>query len=160
MCTYAIKLLKVYENKEYLCLLLELIEGVNLHELIRSQKYLNEDDSKIIAAQILLSVDYFHQRGIIHRDLKPSNILIFNSSTTQKEVKIADFGFAKDLNEEELDKVQLVCGRIGYHAPDVLKLEKQSLKSDMFSIGVVLYNMISGKHLFDGKNQEEIIVRN
>ena len=51
-----------------------------------------------------------------------------------------------------MEEDQLVCGTIGYHAPEVLKLEKVSLKSDMFSIGIVLYNMISGRHLFEGKN--------
>ena len=158
-CANVIRIIKVYEDQKYLCLLLELKEGGSLYDLICKQNKLKEDDSKIITAQILLAADYFHQRQILHRDLKPNNILIFNNSANQKEVTIADFGFAMDLSKVQKEN-QPICGTVGYHSPEVLRLEKYSEKSDIFSIGVVLYNMITGRCLFDGRNRDEIVIKN
>ena len=106
-----------------------------------------------------MAADFFHKRKIIHRDLKPENVLLFKKSIRENEVTIADFGFAKDLSlNEPFD--EMICGTIGYHAPEVLMKGEYSQKSDIFSLGVILYNMISGASLFTGRNQREICYKN
>ena len=109
--------------------------------------------------QLLLAADFFHKRNIIHRDLKPENILLFKKSFHENEITIADFGFAKDLSIGKPSN-EMICGSLGYHAPEVLKDGDYSLKSDIFSIGVILYNMISGSSLFKGRNEREIMKKN
>lgn len=90
-----------------------------------------------------------HKRGVVHRDLKPENILLScNKNEPECEVGayIADFGFSR--NQETMENEKIVAGTIGYFAPETLKYGTSSSKSDIFSVGCLLYYLITGKQIF------------
>lgn len=153
------RIYKIYETSQNIYILMELKEGGNLKECILSRKFFLEDGVKIICAQILLTVDYFHKRGVLHRDLKPENILLNKNSKCENEVTVCDFGFAIDLTLPQ-SKKSLICGTLGYFAPEALRGEKLCPKSDIFSIGSILFNLFTGRLLFHGRNQNEIVISN
>jgi serine/threonine protein kinase len=104
-------------------------------------------------AQLLLAVDLMHRRNIVHRDLKPDNILIIDLKDLS--VCITDLGMAcRTDNHAELI---MKCGTPGYVAPEILKGQKASTKVDIFSLGSLFYNLLSGLSLYKGKNPTEVL---
>lgn len=97
-----------------------------------------------------------HRKKTIHRDIKPENILILNRE--QLQVCFADLGLACKVTDSKYLYVK--CGTPGYVDPDVLKGRRFNLKSDIFSLGSLLFNMISGRLLFSGKTAKEILGSN
>ena len=118
---------------------------------------------KIIVAQLLLTVDFMSRKGIIHRDLKPENILLNSKEKGNFDIRIADFGFSilkasEDPNEK--CEVGLVCGTGGYIPPEALHGDGYTLKSDVFSVGSIMYSLLSMRNLFFGKDQLAILEQN
>lgn len=99
---------------------------------------------------MLLTVDFIHKQGIVHRDIKLDNILIKKIEETQYVVKLADFGFATFAGLKK-QPLFVKCGTPGYTAPEILRGQGYSLNSDIFSLGSVLFNLLSGCYLFAGK---------
>lgn len=126
----------------------------------------------MITAQLLLSVDYMNRNQIVHRDLKPENILLAkkfqegrscNEKDDHLDVKMADFGYAIKLHgSQDGDKSPKfrIFGTPCYIAPEVLKHQGYSAKSDVFSVGSILFNMLTHKHLFPGVTNSEVIDEN
>ena len=108
---------------------------------------------------ILEAISYVHSKGIIHRDLKPEN-LILKSKDNDYDVKIADFGLASFIKDGE--KLNLPCGSPGYVGPEVLdsSFGGYDTKADIFSIGVILYVLLTGWPAFPGANVNDIITKN
>ena len=137
----------VVEHDGIMFLVLEYVEGQTLRERLREPLTLEEFFS--IAEQCLAGLQAAHERGILHCDLKPENLMI----TSTGQVKILDFGFARRVETDEtrmsleLSKV-LVGGTPGYMAPEVLMGESPDQRSDIFSIGVVFYEALLGRHPF------------
>src|SRR5438132_6836733 len=141
----------------------ELIEGETLRErLTRGQMQLSE--AVDIAIQVAGALAGAHARGIVHRDIKPENIML----QPDGYVKVLDFGLAKLTEQEELtttmysaDKVDvssgLVMGTVKYMSPEQARGEQVDPRSDIFSFGVVLYEMFAGRAPFEGKNSNELI---
>lgn len=107
-------------------------------------------------------------KGVFHRDLKPDNILLNSikggnqqegEGSAEIEITIADFGFAMDASKERGDDT-LICGTAGYFPPEILKGLPLSYKSDVFSLGCILYNLMSKRQLFFGHSQREILIKN
>jgi serine/threonine protein kinase len=135
-----LKLFEVYEDEEHFFLVLELVEGSELFDKIVDLGNYSEKDAANIVRQIVSAVEYLHQNGIVHRDLKPENLL--SSGEGEKEVvKVADFGFAKNFGEE---KLMTSCGSPGYVAPEVLTEDTYTNAVDMWSVGVIVYILLSG----------------
>lgn len=98
-------------------------------------------------------------RNIIHRDLKPENVLLsFDLDKKNPDAYIADFGFACELQEH--DESNEIYGTPGYLAPEVLRGETCTFKSDIFSIGSIIFNIVTGAYLFKGTSVKEVLYKN
>ena len=141
-------------------LVLELIEGDTLAALLERGP-LKLERALSIAAQICDALDHAHRRGITHRDLKPSNVMLSESG-----VKVLDFGVGKSVSpmsgatvtrESTLTNEGAIVGTLHYMAPEQLEGRPTDARSDIFSFGAVLYEMLSGRKAFDGPSQASII---
>ena len=108
---------------------------------------------------IFEALAYVHSKDIVHRDLKPEN-LIFRTKDNHRDIIIADFGLAATVKNGK--KLHLPCGSLGYVAPEVLggSGEGYDTQADIFSIGVILYVMLTGNGCFSGRNEREIMKKN
>ena len=143
-----LKLFEVYESEEEFFLVMELVPGKELFDKIVERGQYSEKDASNIVRQIISAVEYLHEQGIAHRDLKPENLLS-SGDDTNEIIKIADFGFSKDFND---DKLQTSCGSPGYVAPEVLTSESYDRSVDMWSIGVIVYILLCGYPPFYADN--------
>jgi len=137
-----LKLFEVYEDDDSFYLVMELVKGKELFDKIVDRGMYSERDAARIIHQVVSAVDYLHENGIAHRDLKPENLL--SSGDGESEVvKIADFGFSKNFGEDG-EKLMTSCGSPGYVAPEILTAESYDKSVDMWSVGVIIYILLSG----------------
>ncbi|MGC2696361.1 MAG: serine/threonine-protein kinase [Candidatus Angelobacter sp.] len=132
---------------------MELIEGTTLHELLAEKRVLATEEIVQITRQISRGLDYAHSNGIIHRDVKPANIMITANGT----IKIMDFGIAK--SGGQVTNTGQVLGTPNYMAPEQVKGRPLDGRSDLFSLGVILYEMLTGEKPFVGQNVTTIIYK-
>jgi predicted Ser/Thr protein kinase len=132
---------------------MEFIEGTTLHALITEKRVLPAEEIIQISRQICKGLDYAHSNGIIHRDIKPANIMI----TAEGTVKIMDFGIAKAGGG--MTSTGQVLGTPNYMSPEQVKGKVLDGRSDLFSFGVVLYEMVTGEKPFAGQNVTTIIYK-
>lgn len=128
-------------------IVLEYVPGESLNRVLSREKKLPLDRALKLAAEIADALDYAHAQGVIHRDIKPANILI----TQDGRAKIADFGIAK-LNLSHFTMPGRVLGTPAYMAPEQLSGEAVDGRSDLFSLGVILYAMVTGHSPFQGNS--------
>ena len=149
-----------HENRHFI--VMQYIEGETLAQMIRS-KTLESNQILPLAQQIVAAIDEAHAHGIIHRDIKPGNIMV----TTSGQVKVLDFGLAKIVrkkqtldgseNVSELSRAGIFRGTVAYMSPEQLRGEKLDYRTDIFSLGAVLYEMISGSNPHACGTNAEII---
>ena len=132
---------------------MEFIEGTTLHELLAEQRVLATDEVLQLTRQICRGLDYAHSNGIVHRDIKPANIMITANGT----VKIMDFGIAK--SGGQVTNTGQVLGTPNYMSPEQVKGRPLDGRSDLFSLGVILYEMLTGEKPFVGQNVTTIIYK-
>ncbi|HEX7286536.1 MAG TPA: serine/threonine-protein kinase, partial [Candidatus Angelobacter sp.] len=132
---------------------MEFIHGTTLHELLTQQRILPAEEVVQLSRQICRGLDYAHTHGIVHRDVKPANIMITPSGT----VKIMDFGIAKAGGS--MTSTGQVLGTPNYMAPEQVKGRPLDGRSDLFSFGVILYEMLTGEKPFVGQNVTTIIYK-
>lgn len=138
----------VFETREHLYLIIELAEGGELFDQIVEHGPYSEQDASSIIRQIIKAVAYLHEKGIAHRDIKPENILLKNKSQPL-HIKLADFGLAKILSSVQF--TYTACGTPGYVAPEVLFRRGYDKVVDMWSVGVIMYILLSGYPPFHDK---------
>jgi calcium-dependent protein kinase len=148
-----VKLFEFYSNKSTYYLILEFCEGGNLYEFVDENK-LSEFQVIYIMFQILSAMNYCHNMNILHGDLKPDNILIKKSECGLCRVKICDFGTSHIFKKGEKQKEAV--GTLNYMAPEVLK-EKYNQKCDLWSCGVTMYILLTGKKPFLGRDDIEVM---
>jgi calcium/calmodulin-dependent protein kinase I len=124
---------------------------------------LNEDKVRFIMMQLLIAVDQMHKKGIIHRDIKLENILVCEQDEVtedkQFQVCLADFGFACS-DDDAPEVLHMRCGTPNYLDPEVLKGGAFTRKSDIFSLGSVMFTLLSGLRLFPGEDSFQILINN
>lgn len=135
-------------------LVMEYIQGDDLkHHLDRGVRYSLEQSLKIVR-DLLSALDYAHKQGIVHRDIKPANLLIEPGG----RVKLTDFGVARIQDSGEATRTQgSMVGTLKYMAPEQVQGQKIDSRADLFSVGVVLYQLLTDKRPFDGDNDFSII---
>lgn len=152
---YAVKIHEIYEKDNKIVVVYEWIEGFDLSKLIEISGKIESEVALIIAYKVLEVLDYIHNKGIIHRDIKPSNILI----SKEGFVKLTDFGIAKKKDSPEITQPGFVIGTPFYMSPEQVSGEKLSSLSDIFSLGSTLYEMVTGKKAFTGKDTTQILIK-
>lgn len=141
-------------------LVMELVEGHNLRKIIKQQGPLSIDVVAEITAQTCAALDEAHRRNIIHRDIKPDNIIL-NSTTSGLRVKVLDFGIAKlrDLAVSDLTQTGSVMGTPHYMSPEQCMGEELDSRSDIYSLGVVLYEILCGVAPFHSPTPSAVVVQ-
>mmetsp|Transcript_16432 Transcript_16432/g.25381 ORF Transcript_16432/g.25381 Transcript_16432/m.25381 type:complete len:231 (-) Transcript_16432:71-763(-) len=137
-----VKLLDVFEDEKYLCLVMELMTGGELFDLIIEKEQFSELEAREATRSLIDAIGYCHSRGICHRDIKPENLLLQSKELGLSSLKLADFGLARLLDEKTMLKT--MCGSPGYVAPEVLEEKPYGKQCDCWSIGVVTYILLSG----------------
>jgi serine/threonine protein kinase len=148
---------EVYESKKYIHLVLSYLDGGELFERIKSKQVYQEKTAISVMKNMLEALNYMHENKVVHRDLKPEN-LILASKKNDHDLRIADFGLASFVKDGELLKLR--CGSPGYVAPEILQDVGYNEMSDIFSAGVILYVLLTGRPAFRGYNLNEILVKN
>ena len=146
-------IIKTYDyctDDNFLYISLEYCENGTLHKFL-DKRPLKEIHCKLYFSQIISAIKYLNNKHILHRDLKPQNILLdkFNN------IKLADFDFAKFADNNTLLKT--ICGTPLYMAPEIIKYKQYNNKSDIWSLGIILYQMITGKHPYKAKTHYDLI---
>lgn len=142
----------IYSNRSYY-LVMEHVDGENLQTVIEHLSPIPANIAMLIALDIARGLEYTHTRNIIHRDIKPSNILI----SYDGNVKIIDFGIARDDLSTRLTLTGMIVGTPAYMSPEQANGDSLTPKSDLFSLGVLLYEMVTGLKPFEGNNQSEVL---
>src|SRR5579883_496423 len=130
-------------------IVMELVEGTDLRRYLRSRGVLAIDRAIIIAHDVALGLGAAHRRGIVHRDVKPQNVLVGRDGS----IKLTDFGIAsvyKDINAERLTTTGMTLGTVQYYAPEQAQGEIVSPAADVYALGIVMYEMLTGRTPFDG----------
>lgn len=150
-----VKIFDIGEEKEIYYIVMEYVKGSTLKEVIQRKGKLSIKEALKIAEQIALALDHAHQHHIIHRDIKPHNILIGN----QGQVKVTDFGIARAVSSATITQAGSVLGSVHYLSPEQARGGWTDEKTDLYSLGVVLYEMITGSLPFSGDSPISVALK-
>uniref|UniRef100_A0AAY4DZT2 Death-associated protein kinase 1 n=1 Tax=Denticeps clupeoides TaxID=299321 RepID=A0AAY4DZT2_9TELE len=145
----------VFENKNEVILILELVAGGELFDFLAEKESLSEEEATEFLKQILNGVFYLHSRRIAHFDLKPENIMLLNRTAPHPRIKIIDFGLAHKIDFG--NDFKNIFGTPEFVAPEVVNYEPLGLEADMWSVGVITYILLSGASPFLGDNKQETL---
>ncbi len=140
-------------NLQYI--VMEYVDGITLKDFIRSQKIIPAGIAIKVTMQILSALQHAHERGVIHRDIKPQNIMILNDGT----IKVMDFGIARINKFETITMTDKAIGTVYYISPEQARGEHTDERSDIYSIGVMLYEMLTGEMPFDGDTPVNVAIK-
>lgn len=143
------------EFKDFLCIIMEYVDGQLLEERIKSCKSLPLDEVITIFQSVVEAVAYLHHHGIVHRDIKSNNIKI--SST--KRVKLLDFGIAKDTDTPRFTEINSCIGTLSYLAPEQILGKHADTRSDVWSLGILLYEMVTSNLPFEATSIGDIYAK-
>ena len=137
---YVLKLDYCFQTPDNLHMIMELCPNGDLSKQLDAHSYFDEPLARFITAELILAMDYVHKKNIVFRDLKPENILL----DSQGHIRLADFGLAKQGDDQKQIIAQSFCGSPAYLAPEMLQKKGVTQGSDVYQIGVVLYEMLVG----------------
>ncbi len=145
----------VGQDEDIHYIVMEYIEGGTLNDIIKERAPLQAEEAVKIASQICDALDHAHQNGIIHRDIKPHNILISKSG----RIKVTDFGIARAAASSHITQTGAVLGSVHYFSPEHAKGVAQGEKSDIYSLGAVLYQMVTNRLPFAGDSPISVALK-
>ncbi len=133
-------------------IVMEYVEGITLKEYIEQQGKINWKESVYFVTQILRSLQHAHDKGIVHRDIKPQNIILLQNGT----IKVTDFGIARFSRSETRTMTDNAIGSVHYISPEQARGDITDNKADIYSVGVVLYEMLTGQLPFQSENSVSV----
>jgi serine/threonine protein kinase len=148
-----VKTLNFIENDHTVMMVMEYVNGETLDVLLRKVGVLPPQRALAILESMLEALDFMHSKGIVHRDIKPANIMV----SYEGFVKVMDFGIAKMLGDNSRTKTGVRIGTLWYMSPEQIRGEQATVHSDIYSVGVTLYQMVTGMVPFDGDTEFEIM---
>ena len=134
---------------------MELLEGSDLAQLMAGPASLTRDQKVRVVVDICRGLDYAHKQGVYHRDVKPANIRI----TTDGTVKVVDFGIAQVIDGVNMTRTGLVLGTPSYMAPEILEGARFDPRADMWAVGVILYELLSGRRPFESPTVPALVYK-
>jgi serine/threonine protein kinase len=147
-----VKIVSWQIENQFLCIIMERVDGFTLQTLLdnhrKHKQQLKEKMILQIFTQLISALKHCHSKKIIHRDLKPENIMI---ARDQNNVKLIDFGFSKHL-VTPFDLASTYCGTLTYMAPEIIKNEQYSFPADVWSVGVILFELLTLQYPFDSSS--------
>jgi serine/threonine protein kinase len=150
-CPFVVKLVRAFQDSKKLYMIMEYMNGGELFFYLNKEGMFSEIRSRFYLAEILVGLNYLHANGIIYRDLKPENILLDNEG----HIKLTDFGLSKSGIDVSNPKAYTFCGTPEYLAPEILRNLGYDKSVDFWSLGALMYYMLSGAPPFYSKNKSE-----
>ncbi len=142
------------EHRGMLGIVMEYVKGDTIEQLLAKRGRFSITEAVFIMQQVLAGISFAHEKGFVHRDMKPANIII----STDGAAKIMDFGIAKSLTEDKgITRTGAKIGTVLYMSPEQIRAEEPSVQSDIYSLGLTFYEMLSGKSPFDFPTEFEIM---
>jgi serine/threonine-protein kinase len=150
-------IVKVYDvslSEKLQYIVMEYIDGITLKEYIDQQHVLTWKEAVHFTVQILRALQHAHEKGIVHRDIKPQNIMMLEDGT----IKVADFGIARFANSETRTMTDKAIGSVHYISPEQARGADTDEKSDIYSVGVMLFEMLTGQLPFESENAVSVAI--
>ncbi|HEY5429756.1 MAG TPA: protein kinase, partial [Solirubrobacteraceae bacterium] len=136
-------------------IVMEHVTGNSCAELLRDRGHLGMDEAIDIVGQACRGLDYAHRNGVVHRDVKPGNLLVSDSDV----VKLADFGIARAADQSSITQVGSVLGTAAYLSPEQARGDEAGPQADLYSLGVVTYQLISGRLPYEASSLSELALK-
>lgn len=146
------------------CIIMEYVKGVNLDVLLKKNGRFTASRVGRLLNQLCDALGAAHELGIIHRDLKPANLMIVDADTPRERLKVMDFGLAKVIDASELRKVtdanvEFAIGTPGYICPEQIRGDTVDHRGDIYSVGVILYELLTGRLPFNGHSSMDLMLQ-
>ncbi|CAB3407811.1 unnamed protein product [Caenorhabditis bovis] len=151
---FIVKLHYAFQTEGKLYLILDFLRGGDLFTRLSKEVMFTEDDVKFYLAELTLALEHLHSLGIVYRDLKPENILL----DADGHIKVTDFGLSKEAIDSE-KKTYSFCGTVEYMAPEVINRKGHSMAADFWSLGVLMFEMLTGHLPFQGSDRNDTMTQ-
>lgn len=143
---HIVRLLCTKESQHHIFIVQEYCAGGDIAQLMKANNGLTEEQARLYMSQLASGLQFLRSQNVVHRDLKPANLLLSSRNLATAKLKIADFGFARELESEMM--AESVVGSPLYMAPELLEYKSYDAKADLWSVGIILYEMLANEHPF------------
>mmetsp|Transcript_2635 Transcript_2635/g.6049 ORF Transcript_2635/g.6049 Transcript_2635/m.6049 type:complete len:575 (-) Transcript_2635:295-2019(-) len=149
-----VRLLDIQRTTKHIFIIMEYCSGGDLSKYIKKHRMIKENKARTLLRQLACGLECLRNKKLMHRDLKPANLLIEGKESEELVLKIADFGFARHL---EAEMAQTQCGTPLYMAPEILENKPYDSAAELWSVGAILFEMVTGRAPFKAPNQFQLI---